>query len=139
MIVLDTNIVSETLRREPSPVVLDWLDAQAQDTLYLSAITCGELRFGVETLAAGARRDRLRSIIDAILELYEGRILAYDARAAIHYGRIAARARTAGRPLPVADGLIAATAAAHGYAVATRNDADFAAAGIEIINPWRVS
>lgn len=137
MIVLDTNVVSEPLRQAPEARVIEWIDAQALETLYLSAITVAELRFGMASLPAGKRRDRLQESLEKqILPLFAGRVLPFDMSASKAYGELMAKARTAGLAIGAADGYIAATAAANGMIVATRDVSPFEAAGVDTINPW---
>ena len=137
MIILDTNVVSEPLRAEPEPAVLAWLDAQAPATLYTTSITLADLLAGVAALPAGRRRNRLRQALsDQVLPLFEGRVLAFDAPAAHAYAQVHAGAQAAGNPISFADGAIAAIAAAHGFAVATRNVRDFKGTGVEVVDPW---
>lgn len=138
MIVLDTNVVSEAMRPEPDPGVLGWLNDQAADTLYLSSVTLAELLFGVGALPSGARKDRLAQALDGLLALFPGRVLPFDQEAARRYADMAVTARAVGRPLPTADGYLAATAAARGFAVATRNIQHFSDTGVELIDPWLV-
>ncbi|MFA5120316.1 type II toxin-antitoxin system VapC family toxin [Zavarzinia sp.] len=140
MILLDTNVVSEPLRRDPDPAVLAWLDAQAIDTLYLSTISLAELQSGIAALADGRRKEFLRRSLDEqIVPLFQDRLLAFDSAAAAAYGAIRARARAAGKAIATADGYIAAIAAAHGLMVATRDAAPFEAAGLTVVDPWRAS
>jgi predicted nucleic acid-binding protein len=136
MIVLDTNVVSEAMKPLAHPSVIAWLDAQLAETVYLSAITLAELLFGINCLPAGRRKDALAAAWSGLLDAFGERVLPFDREVATVYADIAARARLAGQGLPVADGYIAATAAVHGYAVATRDTAPFAAAGVQVINPW---
>ncbi|MFJ1461055.1 type II toxin-antitoxin system VapC family toxin [Nocardia sp. N2S4-5] len=137
MIVLDTNVISETMRKAPDPGVVAWIDRQPLRTLYLSAITIAELRFGVATLPAGKRRDLLYDRLEArVLPLFAGRVLAFDLAAAGAYAELMAAARTAGSAIGTADGQIAATATAAGMAVATRDTAPFRAARVSVIDPW---
>ncbi|WP_062521546.1 type II toxin-antitoxin system VapC family toxin [Demequina silvatica] len=136
MIVLDTNVVSEAMRPAPDPAVISWLNAQAADTLYLSSVTLAELLFGIGALPDGARKDRLAAMLDRLLGLFPSRILPFNEDAARRYAHMAVSARAAGRPLPTVDGYLAATAAAHGCAVATRNVKDFADTGLSLIDPW---
>jgi hypothetical protein len=137
MIVLDTNVISEPLRPHCSETVTAWLDAQAAETLYITAINAAELWAGVALLPEGARKRALESSLADLLDrLFGGRLLDFDRRAARAYAEIARKTAAAGVPLPLADGLIAAIAQAHGFAVATRDTAPFRAAGIEVINPW---
>ncbi|GGE55792.1 VapC ribonuclease Y4jK [Agaricicola taiwanensis] len=136
MIVLDTNVVSEAMKPEPAPSVRDWLDEQAAETLYISSVTVAELLFGIGALPNGRRKQKLAATLDGMLPLFEGRILAFDTDAARHYADLAVAARKAGKGFPTPDGYIAATAAAHGFTVATRDASAFDAAGIPIIDPW---
>ncbi|MFZ2963155.1 MAG: type II toxin-antitoxin system VapC family toxin [Rhodoglobus sp.] len=137
MIVLDTNVVSEAMRPQPSPVVVAWLNAQAAETLYLSSVTLAELLFGIGALPAGVKKDRLARALDRLLALFPGRVLPFDQDAARRYADMAVIARALGRPLPVADGYLAATAASRGFAVATRNIQHFGDTGVELIDPWQ--
>ncbi len=138
MILVDTNVISEPLRKAPDARVIEWIDAQPIETLYLSAVTVAEIRFGVASLSAGKRRDRLHENLETrVLPLFAGRVLAFDLSASQTYADLMARARAAGMAIGAADGYIAATAAANGMAVATRDTAAFEAAGVPVINPWR--
>jgi toxin FitB len=137
MILVDTNVISEPLRKTPDPNVVAWIDAQPLETLYLSAITVAELRFGVASLPTGKRRQRLHeSMENRVLPLFTGRVLAFDLPASQSYAELMSRARIAGLAIGAADGYIAATAAANRMAVATRDAAAFEAAGIPVIDPW---
>jgi hypothetical protein len=136
MILLDTNVVSEAMKPEPHPSVRDWLDAQAAETLFLSSVTIAELMFGIGALPRGKRKDRLATTLDGVMELFESRILSFDTQAARRYADLAVRARKAGKGFPTPDGYIAAIAAAHGFAVASRDTAAFTAAGLTVIDPW---
>jgi predicted nucleic acid-binding protein len=136
MILLDTNVVSEAMKPEPHPSVRDWLDAQAAETLFLSSVTIAELMFGIGALPRGKRKDRLATTLDGVMELFESRILSFDTQAARRYADLAVRARKAGKGSPTPDGYIAAIAAAHSFAVASRDTAAFTAAGLTVIDPW---
>ena len=137
MILLDTNVVSEPLRSAPETRVIEWIDAQALETLFLSAITVAELRAGVALLPAGKRRAGLQENLEKqVLPLFAGRILPFDTAAARRYADLAVTARRAGRGFPIPDGTIAAIAAAHGFAVASRDTSAFTAAGLAVIDPW---
>jgi len=136
MIVLDTNVISEMMRPAPSPLVISWLDAQRAETLYLSAITIAEIRFGIACLPEGKRRDSLAGAFARTEDLFAGRVLAFDHEAGKRYANLAASARSIGSGFPTPDGYIAAIAAANGYAVATRDVAPFEAGNIPVINPW---
>lgn len=137
MILVDTNVISEPLRVAPDARVIEWLDAQPVETLYLSAITVAELRFGIAALPAGKRRQGLYGSLERrVLPLFSGRVLSFDLAASQAYAELMTTTRSAGIALSKADGYIAATAAANGMAVATRDAAPFRAAGLNVINPW---
>lgn len=137
MILLDTNVISEPLRREPHPRVIDWLDAQPMETLFLSSITVAELRAGVARLPAGKRRAALKhSLEHRVLPLFAGRVLPFDLAGTEPYAALTTKAQARGLTLGTADALIAAIALAHGLAVATRDTRPFSAAGVPVIQPW---
>jgi hypothetical protein len=136
VIVLDTNIVSEAIKPDSHPLVRAWLDAQVAETLFLPSITVAELLFGVGALPDGKRKDMLAARVDGLLALFAGRILPFDTSAARRYADLAVRARAAGMGFPIPDGYIAGIAAAHGFAVASRDTSAFRAAGLKVIDPW---
>lgn len=136
MIVLDTNVVSETTKQRPDPEVVHWFEASG-DELYLTAVTAGELLFGVARLTDGQRRKSLTDAISELLRTFRDRILPYDTAAAGHYGTIAAHCESIGRPISAADAQIAAICLAHKAVCATRNVKDFEETGVELMNPWR--
>ena len=136
MILLDTNVVSEAMKPEPHPSVRDWLDAQAAETVFLSSVTIAELLFGIGALPRRKRKDNLAAAIDGLLELFATRILPFDTDAARRYADLAVKARAAGQGFPTPDGYIAAIAAVHGFAVASRDTSPFTAAGLKVIDPW---
>ena len=137
MILLDTHVISESLKFSGDALVLDWLDAQLIESLYVSTISLAELHFGIAALPAGKRKDTLHnSLQQRILPLFHGRILPFDEAASETYGVLRARARSQGTAIASADGYIAATAIHHGLMVATRDTAPFEAAGLKVINPW---
>lgn len=137
MIILDTNVVSEPMRLNGDPAVLEWLDRQADDTLYLTATSFAELLLGVEILPRGKRKKGLAAALaELIAGLFGSRILPFDESAAKLYASLVGGARAAGRVMGVADGQIAAIAVAHGFVVATRDVVPFQAIGVPVINPW---
>ena len=137
MIILDTNVVSEPLKALPEPAVLDWLNAQNPETLYLTTVTLAELLAGVEVMPAGLRRTQLnQALIAQMIPLFEDRILSFDRQAARVFAQINASAQAAGNPISFADCAIAAIASARGFMLATRNVRDFKGSNIEILNPW---
>jgi predicted nucleic acid-binding protein len=139
VILIDTNVISEPWKPAPKPRVLAWIDAQAIDTLYLSAVTVAELRFGIAAMPAGKRRDTLhRRLEQDVLRLFESRVLAFDLEASQAYAHLMVGAKAAGRAIGMADGYIAATAASHGFMVATRDTSPFEAAGVSTVNPWEL-
>lgn len=137
MILLDTNVLSELMRPAPAPAVETWVSAQPAASIFISAITEAELRYGLALLPDGQRRRRLLVQAQAMLaEDFAGRILPFDSAAAEAYAPIAAARRLAGRPVSQADAQIAAIAASRGAALATRNVTDFTDCGITILDPW---
>lgn len=138
MIVLDTNVVSEAMKPEPAAAVRAWLNDQAAETLFLSSVTLAELLFGIRALPEGKRKNMLVRTLDGLLELFQGRILAFDTDAARHYADLAVMAKNSGRGFPTPDGYIAAIAAARGYIVASRDTTPYESGGVKVINPWEV-
>ena len=137
MIVLDTNVVSELLRREPADAEVAWVDQQPADEAWLTAVTLAELLYGIGWLPDGRRKADLAVALDAmIVEDFDHRIAAFDEPAAAHYADIVVVRERNGRPISAADAQIAATCRSHGALLATRNVDDFADTGITIANPW---
>jgi predicted nucleic acid-binding protein len=137
VILLDTNVVSEPLRPAPDARVIEWIDAQPLETLFLSAITVAELRAGLALLPAGKRRTGLQQNLEKrVLPLFAGRVLPFDLACTQAYAVLLAKARTAGLAIATAGGYIAAIAAANGFTVATRDTGPFEAAGVAVIDPW---
>jgi toxin FitB len=133
---LDTNAISEWVKPRPDPGIVRWLDEVDEDRTYLSVITVGELRKGVDRLANGRRRDRLEQWLTGELpDRFGGRMLPVDVAIADEWGRVLARAEKAGTAGGI-DALIAATAKVHGLQVVTRNVAHFRYLGAPVISPW---
>lgn len=129
---LDTNVVSELRRKLPNPGVVSWFSDRPASTLFLSVLTLGELRKGIEGAPDATRRMALSDWLETELpSFFAGRMLNLDAPIADRWGRLIAEA---GRP--AIDSLLAATAAHHGLSLVTRNARDFEGLGIEVINPW---
>jgi len=137
MILLDTNVISEPWKQVPDKAVVVWLDAQAVETLFLSAITVAELRFGIAAMPSGKRQSILRDRLEGeVLPYFSERILPFNLVTTQYYSELMARARSSGKAIGTADGYIAATAAANRLAVATRDSSPFEAAGLKVIDPW---
>ncbi|MGV1786552.1 MULTISPECIES: type II toxin-antitoxin system VapC family toxin [Agrobacterium] len=137
MILLDTNVISEPWKPVPDEAVIAWLDAQAVETLFISAITIVELRFGIAAMPSGRRQTILRDRLEGeVLPHFSGRILSFDLTTSQFYSELMARARASGKAIGMADGYIAATAAANGLTISTRDTSPFEAAGVKVINPW---
>ena len=138
MIILDTNVISETQKPKPDPKVMAWLDTLDMSSTYLTAITVAELFFGVDQLPEGKRKTVLSDGVSPLIEtIFYGRILPFDATAAYFFGSMMADARKQGHTITFPDGAIAAIARGNNFAaVATRDVTPFAAMKIEIINPW---
>lgn len=137
MIVLDTNVLSETLRPAPDSRVLEWLSSQPRPSLFVTTVTRGEILYGIKLLPDGQRRRRLWEAAQAIFdEDFAGQVLSFDSHAADLFAEIAAHRRESGRPISQPDAMIAAMTRSRGAALATRNTSDFEHCGIEVINPW---
>lgn len=137
MIIIDTNVISEAVKQGRNQAVVNWLDAQIIETLYITAVSLSELRLGIETLPTGKRKDALRADVNRLIStFFASRILSFDKDAALAYGVLVAAARAKGRAVSVTDGQIGAIANVHGFSVATRDTAPFAALEIATINPW---
>jgi len=137
MIVLDTNVVSETLRPVPESSVLEWLANRPRASLFTTTVTRGEILYGIRLLPDGKRRrglwDAARKIFD---EDFADQVLSFDGDAADMYAEIAASRRTAGKPISQFDAMIVAMARSRGASLATRNVKDFEHCGVDVINPW---
>ena len=134
---LDTCLVSELIKPSPDIAVTAWVSAQQESNLYLSVLTLGELRSGVERLQDGRKRLRLANWLDSDLKpRFSGRLLLIDDVVVERWGIVTAQAKAKGMPMPVIDGLIAATALVHGLTLVTRNVSDMQASGVLLFNPW---
>lgn len=134
---LDTNVISELVKPKPDSRVTTWVDSVDESLLYLSVLTLGEIRKGVTVPPDAARRVALEAWLDHDLALrFAQRILPIDEATADRWGRITAKATIAKSPLPVIDGLLAATALDHDLTLVTGNTRDVAATGVSAFNPW---
>ena len=136
MIVLDTNVLSEPLKAAPAPKVMEWLDHQNAETLFITAISRAELRIGVLKLSDGKRKTALAAQIERVLDLFKDRTLDFDAAAADKLAEMVVECERMGKRATAPDAYIAACAAARSFAVATRNVEHFEPTGVRVINPW---
>ena len=137
MIILDTNVVSEPLKRDPSVAVLKWLDRQSPATLYLTTISQAELLAGVLALPAGKRRTELQKVVsNELVSLFADRILPFGERSAAAYAQVVTAANAAGNPIDFANAAIGAIALEHNFILATRNERDFKGTSVKVLNPW---
>lgn len=131
---VDTNVLSELRRKQPHAQVVAWFTARPRQSLYLSVLTLGEIRKGIERLDDAARQQPLLDWLEVELPNYFlGRLLAVDAHTADRWGRLLG---SAGRPLPAVDSLLAATALQHDLTLVTRNTKDFEGLNLRLVNPW---
>ncbi len=135
-ILLDTCALSELRKPDPSPAFLEWFNGCNEHLLYLSAVTLGELRFGIDLLEDGKRKNDLLTWYAQLCLSYREHVIAPSQKICELWGTLRAERKRLGRPLPMADGLIAATALHESMALVTRNVKDFQGIGVEIINPW---
>jgi len=134
---LDTNVISELVKKEPNPGVLNWIDERDEAALFLSVITFGELQKGICKLSDKSRTERLQAWVDRDLtNRFEGRILPLDLDIFLTWGKVQGKSEKTGTPLPVMDSLIAATAIAHNLTVVTRNVKDIERCQASVYNPW---
>jgi predicted nucleic acid-binding protein len=137
VIVLDTNVLSALMQREADPAVVAWLDSQPSESVWTTAVTVFEIRFGLELLAPGRRKRQLEDAFSRALdEDFQGRILAFDAEAAEEAASRAAERRAIGKPLDFRDIEIAGIVSARRATLATRNVRHFEDLGIELVDPW---
>ncbi len=133
---LDTNVLSELVRPKPNASVISWFSSVPDESLYISALTIGEIRKGVEGVPDARRKEKLRVWLEHELpEWFGKRVLSIDGDVAERWGRLQAQAK---RPVPAIDSLLAATALHHELRMVTRNEKDFDYQGLEVINPWDI-
>ena len=136
---LDTNVISELIKLQPEPKVVSWFHATNEELLYLSVLTIGEIRKGIDSLPRSNKRALLESwLVNDLVLRFAGRILEVNLDIAERWGLISAQAKIAGTPLAVIDGLMAATALHHNLTFVTRNTKDVQVAGINTLNPWQM-
>lgn len=135
-VLVDTCVISEIRRPQGDPSVRAAYEAISEADMFLSVISVGEIGKGIELLVAGQRKTELNEWLNALLTHFADRILPVDSGTARVWGEITARARKKGIQIPIADGLIAATAMQHGLHAMTRNTDHFAASGALVLDPW---
>jgi toxin FitB len=136
--VLDTNVISELIAKQPNPKVIAWLDNLDPTTLYLTVITIGEIRKGIEKLPASKRRDSVKDWLEMDLLLrFQGKTLDITTEVMLVWGELTGRLENEGKPISAIDSLIAAIVLQKNYSLVTRNDSDFQYTGVRIINPWK--
>ena len=134
---LDTCLISELVAKRPNQKVLDWLDAQLPETLYISIITIGEIAKGISKITSAKRKESLTKWLNETLPTrFKDRILGIDFSTMVLWGSLVGQLEQNGRPLPAMDSMIAAIAIHHGLSLVTRNEKDFVGTGVVIINPW---
>jgi len=137
MILLDTNIISELMRPKPNVAVIEWLDEQFSDELFLSAIVKAEIEMGIAILDNGKRKQALLQAAELIFTSFTNRCLPFDGETATHYAKIIAFTKKQGRPMSVEDAQIAAIAVQNAALLATRNTSDFDfLENLNLVNPW---
>jgi len=136
---VDTCVLSEVQRRQGNPLVRERFESIADEDVFLSVLTVGELRKGIDKLKASAKKRSLTAWFDQLVLTARDRILPIDTETAIIWGDVSAKAERKGKPIPSVDGLLAATALRHGLHLMTRNVVDFEATGVMLVNPWEDS
>lgn len=137
MIVLDTNVVSELMRKDAATEVVAWVDRHPGDQVFVTAVTAAELLYGVTRLPDGRRKRSLAAKVRALInEDFEDQVLPFSSDAAHRYAEIVASRERSGKPISMADAQIAAICRQHDLSLGTRNTKDFADTGIRVFNPW---
>lgn len=132
---VDTNVWSEAIRKAPNPKVIEWL-RENEPLLYVSTLTIGELKFGIERLQPGKRKSNYQVWLSALTDRMKGRVLAFNTSVAVVWGQLLARCERSGIQLPSIDSQLAAIALRHSLIVATRNEEDYRHTGVKIVNPF---
>ena len=139
MIVLDTNVIYALMRNEPEKPVVKWLDAQPAASVWITAITVMEIRFGLQTMPKGRRQDALLRLFEQLLKnMIEERIASFDADAGIHAAELMVQRKRVGRPAEVRDTMIGGIILANRATLATRNTQHFKDLPLTVINPWEI-
>jgi toxin FitB len=136
MIILDTNVLSALMQQQPEPRVVTWLDRQPRTSIWVTAVTVLEVRFGLQILPRGKRHASLDQAFETLLETIGRRVVTFDTAAAEQAGELMAARHRRGRPVELRDTMIAGMALAHHATLATRNTAHFADISLPVVNPW---
>jgi predicted nucleic acid-binding protein len=137
MILLDTNVISETMRERPDPLVRAWIRQHTRAEVWTASVVIAELLAGIESMPSGRRQRALREAVDQmIVDDFRGQILAFNLPAARQFGQILASRQKIGRPIREMDAQIAAIARVNGAILATRDVNDFSGCGLTVLNPW---
>jgi toxin FitB len=140
VIILDTNVISELTRQVPDPGVISWLDSLPAEETAITAITAAELRYGVDRMPDGHRKNELSEAVHAIINTdFHGRVGPFDVLAADQYAAVVTARERAGRPISTSDAQIAAICRVHDATLATRNTPDFTHTGVDLIDPWKAA
>ncbi|MEJ7622730.1 MAG: type II toxin-antitoxin system VapC family toxin [Pyrinomonadaceae bacterium] len=134
---LDTCVLSEYKKLIPNAKVIDWLESQSDELLFLSVLTIGELEKGIVKMPVSKRKNDLEAFVETLLVRFDRSILGLDTAILRRWGIIMGRLETEGRPIPVIDSLMAVTALEHDLTIVTRNEEDFAPTGVKVLNLWR--
>lgn len=135
---LDTNVISELIARQPNPQVVEWIDSLDPSSIYLSVITVGEIRKGIAKLADSKRKESLqRWLEEDLLIRFDDHMLPLDADVMLTWGRVVGELSAQGINLSIVDSLIGITALHHRCILVTRNEADFRFTGVDLVNPWK--
>jgi predicted nucleic acid-binding protein len=136
MIILDTNVLSELMRTRPDDVVVDWIERQAANSLYVTTLSYAEILLGIRLMPDGRRQHHLAEQAEGMFTVdFAGRMLSFDAQSAVAYAALASERQHVGTRINPIDGMIAAIARVYGAAVASR-DRDLMGCGVPLINPW---
>lgn len=139
MIVLDTNVLSEPMKPNPDPGVIDWIDRQNAAAMFTTSTVIAELAYGISRLTDGRRRQHLADSLDRVVTTeYLAGVFAFDLAAAMEYGVLVAAAERRGASISAADAQIAAVCRVHDAVLATRNVKHFSGLGLELVDPWRL-
>lgn len=134
---LDTCVISELVSKKPETAVINWIDSLDDEHLYLSVITIGEIKKGIEKLPDSDRKDALASWLEEdLLNRFQGRVLAVETAVMLTWGALTAKLEQQGHPMPAIDSLIAAIALHSNLTLVTRNEQDFQESGVSLFNPW---